>query len=385
MSPPDFAGIARLASETGWRVLLTVNFGHYDPQAAAREVLAAHAALGDSLAGVELGNEPDSYAPKALRPLPWGFAQYQPQVEAYRAAIDAVAPGVPIAGPDVSSGVRQLAWTDSEAVAEQPALLTDHYYPFSACASAPPVAADLLTPGVRQAETRMLSSMAFISAARGLPLRVDETNNASCGGEPGVSNTFSSALWAVDYLTRVMQAGLAGINFHGNVVNPRGYTPLAAESPDALSAGALTAQPEWYALLLAHQLLGDQPLRTGVRLGGRNATAMALLSARGQLHVVLVDDQPSRSRPLAFALRIPRGYAGATVLRLTAPSRLSTSGVQLGGQPVSPDGNWTPRVPATLTPVRAGRLTVTLTPSSAALVTVYPRRAPGALRGTERR
>ena len=381
LSPPDFAGIARLASATGWRVLLTVNFGHYDPQAAAREVLAAHAALGDSLAGIELGNEPDSYAPKGLRPLPWGFAEYQPQVEAYRAAIAAVAPGVPLAGPDVSSGTAHLAWVDSDAVVEQPALLTAHYYPFSACAASPPVAGDLLSPGVRQAESRALAGMAFIAAARGLPLRVDETNNASCGGEPGVSNTFSSALWAVDFLTAGMQAGLAGINFHGNVANPQGYTPLAAASPDALSAGALTAQPEWYALLLAHQLLGDRPLSAGVRLGGRNATATALLGAHGQLHIVLVDDQPSRARALAFTLRVPRRYAGAAVLRLTAPSRLSTSGVELGGQPVSPEGSWSAPAAAPLLPVRGGRLTVRLAPSSAALITVYPRHASITSRG----
>jgi hypothetical protein len=60
----DLAGIATLARQTGWRVLLTVNLGHYDPAAAAREVAAAHTLLGSDLAGVELSNEPDAYVRK---------------------------------------------------------------------------------------------------------------------------------------------------------------------------------------------------------------------------------------------------------------------------------------------------------------------------------
>jgi hypothetical protein len=56
--------------------------------------------------------------------------------------------------------------------------------------------------------------------------------------------------------------------------------------------------------------------------------------------------------------------------------------VQLGARSVSPDGSWTPPAAAPLLPVRAGRLGVTLRPSSAALVTVYPRRASSASRGT---
>src|SRR5258708_14099126 len=70
VAPADIDGIARLARESGWRMLLTVNFGHFDPVAAWQETSYAALALGDALAGVEFGNEPDALALSDLRHLP---------------------------------------------------------------------------------------------------------------------------------------------------------------------------------------------------------------------------------------------------------------------------------------------------------------------------
>jgi hypothetical protein len=58
------------------------------------------------------------------------------------------------------------------------------------------------------------------------------------------------------------------------------------------------------------------------------------------------------------------------VLSLTAPSPQATSGVTLGGRGVAVDGSWSepPNLPQA--PVQGGVATVTVAPSSAALVTV---------------
>lgn len=42
----DFRHLRKLASESGWRILLTIGLAHYDPRAAAREAAAAKTALG---------------------------------------------------------------------------------------------------------------------------------------------------------------------------------------------------------------------------------------------------------------------------------------------------------------------------------------------------
>jgi hypothetical protein len=153
----DLAGLATLAGQTGWSVLLTVNLGHYDATSAAQEAAAAHALLGSKLAGIEIGNEPDRFFIKGLRGAGWSFSAYRRQFEAYRAAISRAAPGVPIAGPDASSGERVLPWLRASA-ALQPALLTDHYYPLSRCGYTPSVS-DLLGPAIRRGESSMLSSL----------------------------------------------------------------------------------------------------------------------------------------------------------------------------------------------------------------------------------
>src|SRR6202165_495177 len=106
----DLRALGSLAAASGWRILLTLGLGHYEPVAAAREAAAAKAALGGWLQGIELGNEPNAYAQHDLRSEPWTVVQYDAQLAAYRSAIEAAAPGIPLAGPDVSGSGAFEAW-----------------------------------------------------------------------------------------------------------------------------------------------------------------------------------------------------------------------------------------------------------------------------------
>ncbi len=244
----DLAGIAALAHATGWRVLLTVNLGHYDPTAAAQEAAAARAALGPYLAGIELGNEPDMYVQKRLRPPSWGPASagtpaheaavtsYRAQATVYRAAIAAAAPGVAVVGPDASTGTPGLAWVRFAARTLHPALLTDHYYPLSSCGYRPTVE-ELLSPTVRSHEHAMLAAQAAIARAAATPLRVDEANSISCEGRPGVSDSFASALWALDYTARAMSAGPRGRELPRPARKARRVQPAGRPHPDGAHRG----------------------------------------------------------------------------------------------------------------------------------------------------
>jgi hypothetical protein len=375
VSVQDLRGVADLAQRTGWRVLLAVNLGHFDPQAAAQEARAARAALGDRLAGIEIGNEPDAYVAKKLRTKPWRFASYRPQMSAYRSAIEQANPGLPVAGPDVSTGVPILRWVRAAATAEHPGLLTAHYYPLSRCGGYAPVLSDLVGSGgvrggVRPMETRYLGELARIARSTRIPLRVDETNDVSCGGQPGVSNTFAAALWALDYVMRAMQAGMTGVNFHDLIDNSRSYGPLAANTRASLSAGQLSAQPEWYALLIARRLLGDRLLGSRVSPSHPGLTARAFLSAEGHLQIVLVNFDSPGARPLRVRLRVPSTFASGTVLRLTGPSLGATGGVQLGGRKVGADGTWAPSPALRRLAGSPGAPALTLAPASAALVSL---------------
>jgi hypothetical protein len=369
----DLAGVAALAAASGWRVLLTVNLGHYEPAAAAQEAQVAQALLGPSLLGIAIGNEPDLYVADGLRASPWAFPEYLSEVDAYRGAIAASAPGVQIVGPDSSSsGELDLPWFAEAAADERPALLTEHYYPLTKCQRHAPTLGQLVSPLMRANETATLAQLATIARSYGIPLRLDETNNVSCRGQPGVSNVFASALWAVDYVVRAMASGVVGLNFHDLIAEPLTYSPLAAYDAQELAGGALHANPEFYALLLTRSLIGQTPVQARVSAGSRTLTAGAFVSASGNLHIVLVNFAPHGARRLVVRLRLPRRFGPGPILRLTAAGLRARTGVALGARSVGAIGTWTPSTPLPRVSGGPGSLELDMPPSSAALVTLYP-------------
>ncbi|HEY2537564.1 MAG TPA: hypothetical protein VGI24_11350 [Solirubrobacteraceae bacterium] len=397
--------IGRLARRSGWKVLLTVGMAHFEPTAAAREVAAAHRALGPYLAAVEIGNEPDAYGKHGFRELPWIAQGYEEQVSEYREAIAALTPGVPIAGPDVSGSGIFIEWGEEEALSQRPALLTGHHYPLGCAQKPPPTIETLLSVLTRGRESASLGTYMKVSRNQHVPLRIDEAGSVSCGGVAGISNTFASALWATGYITQVMASGAVGINLQGNPGNCAGYTPMCAPDPAALATGTLHAQPDWYAMLLTRSLVGYRPLPTTVQAEGAPAPSegipapvengpagaeatpppqpasapnLVVASFSGPNHgvqIVLVDDEPPGARPLALHLNVGGGLGPGQVLRLTGPKPSATGDILLGGHAVAAGGSLrAPIRPERLT-ARAGGVAVTLAPSSAALVTVGPRTA----------
>jgi hypothetical protein len=366
--------IGVLARRSGWKVLLTVGLAHDEPLAAAREVAAAHRALGPYLAAVEIGNEPDAYGRHGFRLLPWIAQGYEEEVSEYREAIAARAPGVPIAGPDVSGSGIFPEWGEEEALSQQPVLLTGHHYPLGCRQTPPPSIEALLSPATRGRAAQSLETYLRVSHAYRIPLRIDETNSVSCGGVAGISDTFASALWASGYITEAMAAGAAGVNLEGNPTNCIGYTPLCAPDPAALTDGRLRAQPEWYALLLSRSLVGCRPLPTTIASASSPDLVAASFSGPGRsLTLVLVDDEPPGASPLALSLNVGADMGVARVLRLTAPAQSATAGVRLAGRAVPADGSWRAPARPESAVTHTGTLTLRLPPSSASLFIVSPR------------
>jgi hypothetical protein len=370
----DLRRLGRLAARSGWPVLLTVGLAHFDSAAAAREAAAAKRALGRNLAGIEFGNEPDAYVKHGFRTPPWTFSQYNAQVSAYRRAIARAAPGIPLVGPDVSGSAVFRTWGRGEAVHDRPALLTGHHYPLGCHDMPAPTIARLLSPRIRRLEGVSARRYTSVSRARSIGFRLDETNTVSCGGRTGISDTFASALWAVDYVARTMAAGMAGINFQAAPGNCAGYSALCAATPEGLVRGALRAQPEWYALLLTRALVGARPVHSVFRAPRRqNVDVISFLAGDGRLMSVIVDDDPPAARPITISLHVGRRFAGASILTLTAPSPAARSGVELGSRAVAADGSWSEPAALSRRPNRRGTITLAVAPSSAVLATVAPK------------
>jgi hypothetical protein len=390
IGPAQLHALGTLARRSGWGVLLTVGLAHYEPAAAAREVAVAHSALGSALAAIEIGNEPNAYGNHGLRALPWIAQGYEEEVSNYREAIEAITPGIPIAGPDVSGSGSFAEWGEEEALAQTPALLSGHHYPLGCAQTPAPSIEALLSGATRGRSAHSLATYLAVANAHNIPLRIDETNTVSCGGVAGISNTFASALWATGYITQAMAAGAAGINLQGNPANCGGYTPLCAPDTTSLARGRLRARPEWYALLLTRSLVGERPLPTTIAAAGLpnpaaegspepgartspDIVAESFLAPDHSLQVVLVNDEPPSTHPLTLRLNVGTSRGTAQIERLTAPSPSATGGVMLAGRPVAFEGSWRRSAHPESVAVHAGSVTLQFAPSSAALVTVRRR------------
>lgn len=369
--PADLYSLARLARATGWSVVLTVNLVHFDPAVAADEARVARLALGSSLKAIEIGNEPTAFVAEHLRRGTYPFAAYRQEIAAYRAAIQAAVPGLAIDGPDnepLASNPRNLAWARAEAREVRPTLLTGHLYGASKCSRVPPTAPLLLGSEVHSGETTALRALETVSRTYNIPVWLDETNNISCGGQPGVSDSYSTALWALDLLTRTLKSPFVGDAFHGFLQKPTGYSPIVAATPADLALGALTVRPEWYALLLARAVEGDRPLPVKVSPAGLNVAVWAGLTPSGKLHLIIDNEQPHGSRPLLIQFDSTTVGRWASILRLDGPTLTATSGVTLGGSSVSSNGSWQPKLSLPRANFSSGVLSVVVAPSSAALV-----------------
>src|SRR5665213_297506 len=242
VTPVDLARLRALLQATGWRVILGVDFGHFDPARAADEAREAERILGSRLLGIEIGNEPNDYGLPlvGLRPSSYSASDYLRELALYTEAIRAVVPEMRLYGPDLGSLASQTWMSPIVSNASLPfAAITLHYYPTTysfakgACkGTSVPTARELLSPEVRERENAALQIMVGAGDAAHRETVISETNDTSSCDAPGgpkTSPVFASALWSLDWALRAGSAGAGGVNFHGylGLCRPEAFTPIS--------------------------------------------------------------------------------------------------------------------------------------------------------------
>jgi hypothetical protein len=259
-------------------------------------------------------------------------------------------------------------------IAAEPGLevVTLHAYPLQLCfisRSSPryPTIAHLLAPAASTGFANRLASYLAIAHAHRLPLRIDELNSVTCGGDAAVSNTFAAALWAVDVLFELTRVGVDGVNVH--TFPGAGYELFRISHANGRWRAVVS--PEYYGLLMFAQAAppGARLLRID-GAGNGPLKSWATRAPDGTIRVVLIN---KGSRASLALVRLPGASSKATLARLTGPAVSATSGVSLGGQSF---GHTTesgllagPVHTSTETPT-GGRYLIKLPPSSAALLSI---------------
>jgi hypothetical protein len=126
-------------------------------------------------------------------------------------------------------------------------------------------------------------------------------------------DSYTSSLWAIDYLFNCAQGGASGVNFHGGG-NGSGYTPIADSSGSVVGA-----RQEYYGILM-FALAGQGTLyQTQVAAGILNVTAYAVKPAGGGLTLVIVNKDPTQN--VQLTLTLPQSATSATVFAMTQLTR----------------------------------------------------------------
>jgi hypothetical protein len=359
LNEENLSALGSFLRMTGWKLIWGLNLGSGSEQNAVEEAQAVMASVGDKLLAFEIGNEPDLFGRgTAHRPRNYSYEDYLREFRRYKAAVRAKLPGAPFAGPDAASATN---WVTQFAADEgnDLKLLTHHYYRH--CAGPTSTLDKLLTPDPKlPAELKQLESAAKSSR---VPYRICETNSFCGGGQPGVSDTFGSALWMLDYLFTLAWAHAAGVNIETGV-NQLGfvssYSPIAADG-----RGDYVAKPDYYGMLAFAQAARGQKLPMEYDAAGTNVSAYAVLEDSGNITVTVVNKDASRS--VAANISLGQQVREARALRLQAPSLRSQTGTTLGGAAASKDGQWTPTRTEPLR-VKGQTCNVTVPAGSAAIV-----------------
>ncbi len=362
------------------RLILDLNLVTASPLRAAAWAQAAETGLRrGSIAAFEIGNEPDIYDRRywlatitragqgpAVLPTAISAQSYVGDFGAYARALGGFAPAVPLMGPAVANPIRSRSWISLLAARARSRLgaLTAHRYPYSACygrASAVfPTIARVLSERASAGTAQVVRPAAQIAHRAGLPFRMTELNSVTCGGRPGVSNSFATALWAPDALFELMRAGVDGVNVH-----VRADTVNAAMIP---AAGGLRERPLLLGLILFDRTLaaGGRLLSTTVQAPGAALKVWGVQTSRSQRRLLLIN---KGQRALRVRLRIPAAGT-AKVERLLAPAVSATTGETLGGRWLGPDGRWRGRPTRERLQPGADGYALAVPAASAALVSI---------------
>ena len=151
-------------------------------------------------------------------------------------------------------------------------------------------------------------------------------NSASCEGAAGVSDSFASALWALDTMFNFARQGVQGVNFH---MLPGSHYELFTVSQTARDLAGVRAP----------RVLRADDVRPGVPPGARllpvsspagPVKVWATAGADGTVRIVGInqDATAEHDRPD----QLPGATDAGALETLSAPSLEATSGVTLGGQ-----------------------------------------------------
>ena len=333
VGPEDLERLKRLTDATGATVTLGVPLGDFDPERGADMASHARQILGDALVGVAIGNEPNGYTIDGepnhrLREDDWDTGEYLEQLEAYSDAIEEVAPGTPIVGPDV----YDVEWMRAFAGADLPntTALAQHWYALYDCESDEvpgrgPRAENLVSTTVRDSAETILGIGLSVAEEEDLPLWLEETGPTSCAGTNDTSRTQAKALWTADFTLAAAQLGVERVAMHSMLGPCAGGAPMSVVCSRDEGSAEIIGQNNHAAMRLAAMSVGGDFLEVdgateGMRVHAvqRNDGDQIVVTLVNVLDAAEVDASP-------VSITVPQGYEATQASQVTADDLTSAT------------------------------------------------------------
>jgi len=331
--------------------------------------------------GLELGNEPDLFG-EPERPKSYSPAELVKDFRAYSDMFksNATAREYPVIGPAICCRWRNAqdlgAFLDGVG-ASTLKLVTVHEYARTVCDGRRVTAEELLAPELMTHFNDAARTWVAAAQQRKLPIALAETNSASCGGMPRVSNAFASALWGLDWLFSAAEDGLTGVNFHISY-RPGGssYNPVDSYAASENSANYKNiVEPLYYAMyLFVHSASGTHLLRPKAQTRANVRAYATTACPTCAVNAVVLNKDNSASGTVRVHLDRRAGVGRVLLLKAPRLDSLSPE-VTYGGMRFDSNGRIAPPHTTEVRPDSHGDYQFDLPRAAAALLTISPKNA----------
>lgn len=347
----DVEALFRFAKAADVKVIYSLRLLNGNPQqdASAAKYIQDH--YRNYLAGFAIGNEPNLYRDRA--PDITNGDSFFDLWKKFAAVITNSVPEAKFGGPDTGTGGTSWAsnFAKRAAGSGMVAGIFSHYYVGGFLkGDAQKLINGMLSPNWDAVKyPAFYDKIGAVAVSLGLPYRFTELNSY-VAGYPGVwggNNSFAAALFALDCMHWWAAHQCQGVNFHTFMGKYNGTIYLDAK-------GNCQVYPIAYGIK-AFDIGGHgrvAPVAT-TNPDGLNLTAYAVTDTNNNLFVTIINKEHGYGARDAIVTIAPDGVSSdrIEVIYLTAPGSNvgATSGIMLGGAPITNDapwaGKWTPLRP----------------------------------------
>lgn len=316
-----------------WQVIWGLNMAQNIPELTADEAEYIVRAGHDRLLGFTIGNEPELYTQRGIRPRWWGEDNYLYEWRRYQRSILRRIRATFI-GPEACCGTPLFDDFLRDPSASGISISSHHLYGISNTTQGVtlyPSIPLLLNQFTLHNEEKLLDQWTNEAISSRKILELTEVNSVSGGGAAGISNTLAAALWANDLLFQSALRSLRQVDFHNapgavyNAIDDQGH-----------------ATPLYYGLLLFHFATRNARLLPTTIKTVLNLSGYALQGINGAQSIILINKERTKNAYVHLLFQF-QSFKQVSIVRLTSPGIAATSGIVLSQRTLSANNTWSPQ------------------------------------------